>query len=61
MTWLDGLIIIQAFAVLLACGSVLTIAITVLRSTGSIESRITRIDSLLDQIERRAETKKVSL
>jgi len=48
---IQWMLFVQAGAVLIACGSVLWMSITVWRSTASVEDRLTRIDSLLDHLE----------
>ena len=45
--------ILQAVSVAAAAGTVLLMAITIRRWTASFESRVSRIDSLLDRIEER--------
>lgn len=51
-------LVVQAVAVLAACGSVLFMSITVSRSTASTEERLTRIDSVLERLDGGTKTTK---
>jgi hypothetical protein len=60
MSIMLALIVIQAVVVVGACGSVLLTGMTLWRSMDSFERRLTRMDSVLSQIEGREYTNKVS-
>jgi len=61
MTWMEGAqwtLVIESLAVMIACGSVLLMSITIRRSVSSAENAINRILSVAEKLDRGANTKR---